>query len=231
MIPYRHIFFDLDHTLWDFNRNSEETLRELHTELNLDGMGAGPVDTFLTRYYKHNHYCWAKYRAGLMSKEQVRVDRFTYTLFDFGVADKKIAFILADEYVARSPHKPHLLPHATDTLQYLQGKYALHLITNGFEEVQFTKIKVSGIGQYFREIITSEKAGALKPDPRIFQYALTASGASVEESIYIGDNLEADIIGARKAGWSQVYFNPEKLPHEEEMTYEIQSLHELLSIF
>jgi putative hydrolase of the HAD superfamily len=118
-----------------------------------------------------------------------------------------------------------------DTLQYLHEKYHLHLITNGFEEVQITKIKVSGIGQFFREVITSEKAGALKPDPRIFRYALDATGAVLTESIYIGDNLEADIIGARKAGWPQVYFNPDGLPHQEVITHEIRSLKELQTIF
>lgn len=227
MAQYRHVFFDLDHTLWDFARNSEETLRELHTELQLDAAGAGPADVFLEHYLKHNHYCWAQYRAGQLTKEQVRVDRFTYTLHDFGVKKKDLAYTLADEYVARSPHKPHLIPYALATLDYLQKKYTLHIITNGFEEVQFTKLRAAGLAHYFQQVVTSERAGALKPNPKIFAHALAISNANRQEAIYIGDNLQADIIGARNAGWDQVYFNPGAVPHQEEMTFEIQSLQEL----
>lgn len=227
MQSYRHVFFDLDHTLWDFARNSEETLRELHAELQMDALGAGPVDQFLAKYYHHNHFCWSQYRNGLMTKEEVRVERFIYALNDFGYTKKDLAYTLADEYLARSPHKPHLLPHAREILDYLQAKYVLHLITNGFEEVQYTKLKASGLGPYFQQVITSERAGALKPHKQIFEFALAESKAAAHESVYIGDNLEADIVGARNAGWDQVYFNPKAVPHEEEMTHEIRSLEEL----
>lgn len=227
MSRYSHVFFDLDHTLWDFARNSEETLRELHDELQLEALGAVTAEAFLDRYYHHNRYCWQQYRTGQMTKEQVRVDRFIYTLHDFGISQTKTAYTLADEYLARSPHKPHLLPHAKATLDYLQSKYPLHLITNGFEEVQHTKLKVSGLARYFTSITTSEKAGVLKPHEGIFTYALQQANAKASEVIYIGDNLEADVLGAQAAGWHQVYFNPAQQPHVAAPTFEISALNQL----
>ncbi len=228
---YRHLFFDLDHTLWDFERNSRDTLRALFEELQLQSCGISDFGLFLERYEYHNKYCWMQYRNGRMDKEEVRVNRFIYALADFQVDRKDLVYTLSDLYVQRSPDKLNLIEGAREVLEALRPAYRLHIITNGFEEVQFRKLRNTGLLPYFDKIITSERAGALKPSPRIFEFALERASAGRAESIYIGDNLEADMLGARNAGMDQVYFNPEARPHVEKVTYEIRSLSELIPIF
>ena len=228
---YSHIFFDLDHTLWDFEANSHETLAELYEEFELHKLGAPGINIFLDHYYERNAWCWAQYRAGLMDKETLRVIRFTYLLGDYHIDNKKLEYALADEYLARSPYKRNLIPHAIEALDYLHKKYPLHLITNGFQEVQDIKLKKSGLGKYFKTVTTSEMAGALKPDPVIFSYSLQRAGATPGDSIYIGDHLETDMKGALGAGLDQVFFNPDNKTHELELTFEISSLKELIRIF
>lgn len=228
---YRHLFFDLDHTLWDFERNSHETLRDLFDELQLQSQGIADFELFIERYEFHNKYCWIQYRNGRMKKEEVRVNRFIYALADFQIERKDIVYTLSDLYIQRSPEKRNLIEGATEVLEALRPAYQLHIITNGFEEVQFRKLRNTGLLPYFDKIVTSERAGALKPSPRIFEFALESASASCSESVYIGDNLEADMLGARNAGLDQVYFNPEARPHGEKLTYEVQSLSGLISIF
>ncbi len=228
---YRHLFFDLDHTLWDFERNSRETLRDLFTELKLESFGIADFGLFMERYEYHNKYCWMQYRNGKMDKEEVRVNRFIYALADFHIERKDLVYTLSDLYVQRSPDKLNLIEGAAEVLETLSPAYRLHIITNGFEEVQYRKLKNTGLLGYFDKIITSERAGALKPSPAIFEFALKRASAGRSESVYIGDNLEADMLGARNAGLDQVYFNPEARPHEEKLTFEIRSLSELLPIF
>jgi len=228
---YRHLFFDLDHTLWDFERNSRDTLRDLFEELQLQSRGIADFGLFLERYEYHNKYCWMQYRNGRMDKEEVRVNRFIYALADFQIERKDLVYTLSDLYVQRSPDKLNLIEGAREVLEALRPAYRLHIITNGFEEVQFRKLRNTGLLPYFDKIITSERAGALKPSPRIFEFALERASAGRAESIYIGDNLEADMLGARNAGMDQVYFNPEARPHGEKVTYEIRSLSELIPIF
>jgi len=228
---YRHLFFDLDHTLWDFDRNSRDTLRDLFEELQLQSRGIADFGLFMERYEYHNKYCWMQYRNGRMAKEEVRVNRFVYALADFQIERKDLVYTLSDLYVQRSPDKRKLIEGATEVLEALRPAYRLHIITNGFEEVQFRKLRNTGLLPYFDKIITSERAGALKPSPEIFEFALERASAGRAESIYIGDNLEADMLGARNAGMDQVYFNPEARPHEEKVTYEIRSLFELIPIF
>ncbi len=228
---YLHLFFDLDHTLWDFERNSRDTLRDLFEELQLQSRGIADFALFLERYEYHNKYCWTQYRNGRMAKEEVRVNRFIYALADFQIERKDLVYTLSDLYVQRSPDKRKLIEGATEVLEALRPAYRLHIITNGFEEVQFRKLRNTGLLPYFDKIITSERAGALKPSPEIFEFALERASAGCAESIYIGDNLEADMLGARNAGMDQVYFNPEARPHGEKVTYEIRSLSDLIPIF
>ncbi len=227
---YRHIFFDLDHTLWDFEKNSDETLSELFDELKLADIGAKSFENFMSHYREQNQYCWTQYRNGKMTKEEVRVKRFLYTFEALEMKRKDLAIVLSDLYVSRSPEKRNLIEGSMELLDHLKEKYALHIITNGFEEVQYKKIKRSGLAPYFEKIITSEAAGALKPSEKIFEFALRRTSASRRESIYIGDNLQADILGARNAGIDQIYFNPSGQEHEEEMTWEVRHLKEIISI-
>lgn len=227
---YRHIFFDLDHTLWDFNRNSRETLEELFEIYSLKNYGIEAFEDFVTTYRMVNDRMWDLYRRGVISKGKLRATRFYETLLEFEIDHPEMAADIDREYIARSPHKTHLFPHTLEVLGYLSKKYAMHIITNGFTEVQDIKLTKSGLKPFFTHKITSELAGVNKPDPKIFAYALNQAGAKRKESIMIGDNLQVDIVGARRVGLDQVYFNPDKLPHGEEVTFEIQSLKELHGI-
>ncbi len=228
--PYKHIFFDLDHTLWDFNRNSRETLEELFEIYSLKNYGIEVFEDFVETYREVNDEKWDMYRKGLLTKAELRATRFYDTLLRFEVDHPELAAEIDHEYISRSPHKTNLFPHALEVLGYLSEKYQLHIITNGFTEVQDIKLTNSGLKPYFTHKITSEIAGVNKPDPKIFAYALHAAGAKRQESIMVGDNLQVDIVGARRVGLDQVYFNPDKKPHGEEVTFEISLLSELRTL-
>lgn len=225
-MKYRHLFFDLDHTLWDFELNSQETLAELLEELPVSNKSLR-LDEFFPRYRYHNDEMWRQYRNGEIDKATLRTTRFLRALSEFGITDRRVAQWMEQEYLARSPYKKNLFPEAIETLEYLKQKYDLHIITNGFEEVQHIKLRESTLGEHFDVIVTSEQAGVRKPHANIFRYALSKTGATKAESLMIGDNLEADILGAKVAGWDQVFFNPHKVLHQEEVTFEIEHLKDL----
>ncbi|MEI6815024.1 MAG: YjjG family noncanonical pyrimidine nucleotidase [Bacteroidota bacterium] len=227
-MKYRHIFFDLDHTLWDFDKNCHETLTELYHHFQLDRHGISSIEHFIKTYLNRNEMMWEQYRFGKIDKETLRNKRFDYTFYDLEIDNEILARNLSDEYVLRSPYKTNLFPGTHEALSYLKEKYILHIITNGFKETQFIKMNSTNLTDYFSEIILSEDTGFKKPDPRIFFHSLEKADAKVEESLMVGDNLEADIAGARSAGMDQVYFNPKRVPHQQETTYEIHSLMELL---
>ncbi|MBI9033748.1 MAG: YjjG family noncanonical pyrimidine nucleotidase, partial [Bacteroidales bacterium] len=170
------------------------------------------------------------YRIGNITKEFLRNQRFQLALKKFNINKPDLAEKLGDYYVEKSPYKTRLFPHTIDTLEYLKKKYQLHIITNGFEEVQYIKMKHSGLDKYFQQIVTSEQAGAKKPTKEIFEYSLNTAQAKAHESIMIGDDLAVDIIGAQNAGVDQVYFNYFNEEHHEKPTYEISSLDVLQDI-
>ncbi|MES2591065.1 MAG: YjjG family noncanonical pyrimidine nucleotidase [Bacteroidota bacterium] len=225
---YEHIFFDLDRTLWDFDTNSRETLLELSDKYKLKSKGVVSIDDFITDYYHINERMWLEYGNGLIDKNTLRYDRFYQALVKYSITDRSLAENFGNDYISLSPLKTNLFPHAIEVLDYLNKKYKLHIITNGVEEVQHIKIKNCGIQGYFGEIITSERSGFKKPDTRIFQYSIDSVKTTTTSSLMIGDSLEADIIGARSAGLHQVYFNPAEQKHEENITYEIKNLKELM---
>jgi putative hydrolase of the HAD superfamily len=227
---YEHIFFDLDHTLWDFETNSKEAFLELFDKYKLLEKGIGSMDKFLAEYFLINELLWDEYRKGLIAKEQLRYDRFRQAFHKFGITDDVLTTNFSDDYVNSAPYKTNLFPHAVETLEYLKEKYTLHIVTNGFEEVQYLKMKNSNIDHYFSKIITSERSGYKKPDKRMFEFSLSEAKANAGVSIMIGDSLEADILGARGAGINQVYFNPKEIVHKENVTHEIRSLKELVQI-
>ena len=227
MKDYKHVFFDLDRTLWDFETNSFETLSELAHKYKISEKGVVSIDEFISRYVKINELMWDKYRKGLIDKNTLRYQRFHEIFENYGIRDRKLIEDFGNDYLSVSPLKTNLFPHCIEVLHYLNQKYSLHIITNGFEEVQHIKIKNCGIGHYFDHIITSERSGFKKPDLRIFQYSMDVVNAKTSNSIMIGDSLEADIVGARNAGIHQVFFNPCGDVHTEEVTYEIKSLKEL----
>lgn len=228
-MPYKNLFFDLDRTLWDFETNSQETLSELLKKYNLLEKGIGSESNFINEYLIINEQLWEEYRKGIIDKNTLRYDRFYRALLKFEIDDRPLSQAIGNDYIAISPLKTSLFPHTKEVLNYLNVKYKLHIITNGFEEVQYVKIKSCGIEKYFCQVITSERAGFKKPDVRIFEYSLKSVNASTSDSLMIGDSLEADIIGARNAGMHQVYFNPKNEPHSEKVTFEINGLEELLS--
>jgi putative hydrolase of the HAD superfamily len=229
---YRHLFFDLDHTLWDFEANSKATLKELHTALHLNERGVNDFDLFHKNYLQHNEKLWERYRNGYIKQEELRIKRMWLSLLDFKIADDELAQELSIRFLDLLPTRTILFPYTKEILGYLTGRgYILHLITNGFEKTQHNKLMYSGLISFFKEIITSEGSGSLKPNKEIFEFALTKASAKTGESIMIGDSIEVDILGARNAGIDQVYVNHLGIEPEIIPTYTVSSLKELERIF
>lgn len=226
----RHIFFDLDHTIWDFDRNAEETLHELYHIYSLNSLGITCPYTFIETYTRNNHLLWAEYHLGKITKEHLRTTRFSATFIELGLAAESVPVAFEDDYVRICPTKTNLFPHAHETLSYLKGKYKLHLISNGFKESTELKIKVTGLGRYFENIVISEVIGINKPDKAIFEFALNAAKAKKRESIMIGDSIEADIRGAMNFGMDAIYFNPLGKEKPDDVRRQISSLEELRNI-
>ncbi|WP_375417892.1 YjjG family noncanonical pyrimidine nucleotidase [uncultured Hymenobacter sp.] len=229
-MKYRHLFFDLDHTLWDFETNADETLRELFLTHKLARYGSFTVEQFISVYSDINTALWRLYQANKITQQQLRAVRFVRTLTRLGVPEEEVPITISAEFTDILPRKSAVFPHTHELLGYLKPKYNLHLITNGFNDIQAIKLASSGLTDYFQEIITSEHSGHLKPDPRMFQHALARTGATAPESLMIGDNLECDVLGAYNAGIDQVYFNPAKRGHRMQITYEISCLSELRAL-
>lgn len=223
----RHIFFDLDHTLWDFDTNSRETLAELFEQFRLDAYGIEKSEYFVDRYLIQNERFWAMYRENRISKSRLRSARFEATLKDFKIDDKKLSKEIGKAYVDQCPRKKRLNDGAVEVLDALKDDFALHIVSNGFDEVQKVKLEVSGLKPYFQEIITSEKAQAKKPNPRIFQFAERVTGAKSGESLMIGDHYLIDIVGAINANWKAIHYCPNG---DSEHNNAIESLSQILPL-
>lgn len=229
MARYRHIFFDLDHTLWDFRTNSRSVLEELFADHGLHGSGVPDPGGFITAYEEINEQLWRQYEAGRMHRDVLRVLRFRNTLLQFGVRDDGLADRLGHAYLERSPRRTALMPGTRELLDELRSGHHMHIITNGFHEVQTTKLECSGIAGYFQAVITSEKARARKPDPRIFERAMKEAGARVEECLMVGDDVRTDMGGARNAGWDHAHFAAAADP-DPLATYTVRTMAELRPI-
>lgn len=230
MRSYRHLIFDLDHTLWDFKKNSEETLRELYDYYRLTDIGSFSAQQLCTAFEQVNLRLWQLYNEGKYDQQRLRSERFRMIFAHLGVAAHRVPANIADEYLSRCPTKPHVLPHTIATLDYLRARYRLHILTNGFAEVQAIKLSSAQLSSYFTEVIASDTTGHRKPHRPVFDYTLSRIRARPDECIMIGDNLDTDIRGAREAGIDQIYFNPEQQTHQESATYEIACLSELRRI-
>ena len=226
----KHLFFDLDRTLWDFEKNSHNELNCLFNQYKLHQRGISLPNEFIKVYKKINEDCWERYRNNKLTKENLRVERFDLTLSFFGINDSDLASKIGDDYVLNSPYRTNLIAGAIELLDYLYGKYVIHIITNGFEEVQHIKMAQSKLAKYFDQIITSEAAGAKKPNPLVFKYAINKSGASLDNSLMIGDDLNTDIIGAINFGMKSIYFNPNFKTHQFTVWKEVRSLLEIKNI-
>ncbi len=205
----QHIFFDLDHTLWDFERNSAATFISIFEEMKIEL----PLDIFFNYYIPINHHYWKLYRENQISEIELRYSRLekTFTKMQIPFSKKRIQKI-SELYIQRLSKHTFLFDDVLSVLKYLYSKYKLHIITNGFENVQQNKLENSGIAHFFQTVITAEKTGVKKPHPDIFLSALKASHAKPENSLMIGDSLEADIRGALKLGIRAIHFNS----HNEE---------------
>lgn len=230
---YRHLFFDLDHTLWDFEANSRLTLSELYTQMGLRDRGVDDFDRFHKNYLVHNEKLWDRYRKGFIKTEELRWKRMWLTLLDFKIGDEKLAREMGAVFLDLLPTRKLLFPYTLEILTYLkQNNYQLHLITNGFEKTQHAKLQHSGLTGFFGEVITSEGSNSLKPHKAIFDFALEKTGAKAEESIMLGDDLDVDIAGARGAGLDQVYINHLNKPLPDiKPTFTVLRLKELEAIF
>ena len=231
-MKYKHLFFDLDHTLWDYEANARSSMKYLYDTLGLKEKGVNDFERFYKYYSVHNGQLWEQYRNGLVKQEELRVKRMRLALLDFKIADEELSEQMNVQFLDLLPTRTHLFAHCIETLNYLTAKkYILHLITNGFDAIQKNKLKYSGLTKYFKEVITSERSNSLKPNPEIFEFAFEQSNARRHESIMIGDNIEVDIVGAMNVGIDQVFVNHNRIEPRVEATYMVYSLKELEKIF
>ena len=229
MKQYKCLYFDLDRTLWDFEKNSQITLSEIFYNFKLNEHFSS-FDVFFKTYHRINEKLWDLYRDGKIKKEQLRNDRFLLTLKTVDLKDKKLSVKIGDYYINESPLKTELFPHTLEILEYLKSKnYKLLILTNGFKEVQTKKLNNCKIDKYFDKLICSEDIGYQKPRPEVFHYALSSMNAKKTESIMIGDDLKNDVYGAHNYGIDSVFFNP-KQKNAEYPLYQIFSLLELKNI-
>lgn len=234
---YTHLFFDLDHTLWDFEANSRMTLLELFTDMRLAERGVHDFDLFHKNYLVHNDKLWDRYRNGYLKVDELRWKRMWLTLLDFKIADEPLARQMGLQFLDLLPTRKLLFPYTIEILEYLKAReYQLHMITNGFEKTQYSKLENSGLSPYFTHVITSEGSNSLKPHKEIFDFAFQRTGADPASSIMIGDTLEVDILGGMNAGIDQVHVNHlnknrEAVSNQQLPTYTVFSLKELETIF
>lgn len=230
-MPYKHLFFDLDHTLWDFETNAKQTLLELFELNDLYATVTPDFELFYTHYSYHNKKLWDRYHHGYITQEELKWKRMWHALLEFKIGDEKLSRKLSGQFLERLPLKKALFPHTTEILNFLKAKqYKLHLITNGFEKVQWAKLENAGIGHYFSSVITSELACCLKPQRAIFDFAIEHAGCCYAESLMLGDNLDADIQGAMNAGMDTVFVNHLREDTKLKPTYIIHHLKELETI-
>ncbi|HRG79706.1 MAG TPA: YjjG family noncanonical pyrimidine nucleotidase [Cyclobacteriaceae bacterium] len=230
MKSYRSILFDLDHTLWDYETNSTETLHELYHDHKLVEVGIPSIDDFLKTFVSVNTHLWTLYDTGQIHRDVIRYERFHKIMLEMGIDNYELSLKLSNEYVDKSPKKGTLMPNAIEILDYLHPRYPMTIVTNGFDEIQSTKLASSGITSYFKSVVTSARAGHKKPAKEIFEFALAESGYKAHETLMIGDNLLTDIGGARNASLDTVFYNPYKVSHQEQTHYEIHDLKELKDI-
>jgi putative hydrolase of the HAD superfamily len=230
-MKYKHLFFDIDRTMWDYDTNSREVIHELHQQFKFDSCGFDAT-TFFDTFNHYNQLMWAKFREGLIRKDTLRSERFRLSLRKLGITEnlKELTYQLSAAYFAITPHKTKLFPNVIETLDYLKPKYNLHIITNGFDEVQFKKLSNCGLDGYWQRIVTSDASGYQKPNKQIFRFALSGANARKEQSLMIGDDWEVDIIGARNFGIDQVFFNPHGEKREGNATFEIAEFSQLRDI-
>ncbi|MFL9831871.1 YjjG family noncanonical pyrimidine nucleotidase [Flavobacterium sp. ST-87] len=219
----KDVFFDLDHTLWDFDKNSKITFENIFARNHPTVL----IDTFITHYIPINQACWKLYQYDKITHQQLRYDRLklSFDAIGYEITDDAIALI-SEEYIELLTENNHLFDGTLEILNYLSQKYKLHVITNGFANVQVKKINNAKLNTYFATITNSEMAGVKKPNPIIFEYALDLAKARKESSIMIGDSIDADVLGALDAGIDAIYFNESR----QNVTHAVKQINHLLEL-
>ncbi|HET7732509.1 MAG TPA: YjjG family noncanonical pyrimidine nucleotidase [Paludibacter sp.] len=228
---YKFVFIDLDDTIWDFHANAKSTLHEIY-EIRRLNRYFDSFEQYFGIYAKRNLELWDLYGRGEITKDSLTLERFMHPLLHVGINDPELALNIGREYLEMLPSRTELVPFAKELLDYLYPKYPLTIVSNGFIEVQYKKLRSANLEHYFSHVVLSEEAKALKPDRRIFEHALNLNNAKANETIMIGDSYEADIIGAQNAGIDQVYFNHNlnMTDNNLQCTFKINRLEELLPI-
>lgn len=221
------VFFDLDHTLWDFERNSALAFQSVFSTYDVNVL----LDDFLEIYIPVNLRYWKLFRDEKITREQLRYGRFreTFDALGYEISDEVIGLV-GQEYVNRLPDYNHLFDGAVEILDYLKPRYSLHIITNGFHEIQASKIRNANIEHYFATVTNSDMAGCKKPNPIIYEFALKAANADKANSIMIGDCIEADVQGALDFGLDAIYFNEARVevPSHISQVYHLSELKNFL---
>lgn len=230
MKKYKHLFFDLDHTLWDFEQNSRQALTSIYYEFDLRQWQIQSPDHFIDTYHPINYQMWADYREGKIDAPTVKRKRFQDTLKQFGLISESVITDVENYYMQHLPNGGTLMPNVVQMLQKFHQHFDLHIVTNGFRAITDVKLRKSKIQHFFQLILSAEEVGVLKPNAKVFHTAIHKTGATVENSLFIGDNLIADIQGAKSVGMDQVFYNPEKKFHNETPTYEITDMKELVDL-
>ncbi len=226
-MKYQHLFFDLDHTLWDFEANSKEAMVELYEAYNWQAISGFEVGSFLETYYQVNDRMWALYRENRITKKELRHQRFVVSFAKLNITDEARILSFEQDYIDLAPRKTQLFPGCMAMLEKLKDAFQLHIITNGFAETQHIKLQESKLAPFFEEVITSDEVGVNKPAAGIFVEAMNRAKAERKNSLMIGDNLVVDVLGARKVGMDQIYFNPKRQVHQERLTFEVHHLKEI----
>ncbi|MEO8255360.1 MAG: YjjG family noncanonical pyrimidine nucleotidase [Flavobacterium sp.] len=203
----KDVFFDLDHTLWDFDKNSKITLASIF-DRNHPSIA---IDSFITHYIPINQACWKLFQYDKITHQQLRYDRLklSFDAINYKISDAEIDKI-SEEYIDLLTDNNHLFDGTFEILDYLSQKYKLHVITNGFTHVQVKKLTNSKLNPYFSTVTNSEMAGVKKPNPIIFEFALDLAKAKKQTSIMVGDSIEADVLGALDFGIDAIFFNETK---------------------
>lgn len=224
----QHIFFDLDNTLWDHRRNAYLTIKDLFEKEEITLKYKIDFEKFHAAYHEINERLWEQIRDGEIDKDYLRKHRFYDTFNRFGIDDLELAMFFEEHFLDKILNYNHLVEGAEYILEYLKAKnYTLHIISNGFQEVTERKCILSGIDHYFQTITSADSVGVRKPNPAIFEYSLKLAEAKKEESVLIGDDWIADVVGAQQFGIDVVFFD---VLNENPKQENLKSIKHLLQI-
>lgn len=227
---YKSLFIDLDDTLWDTCSNNRECLEEIYTDYHFDRYYAS-FGAFYDIYMPNNLELWAQYRRNEIDRWTLILERFRFVTRPLGIVEKEEVLKINDDFLQRTTTKTRLIPGAIELLEYLRPSYRLFILSNGFREVQYLKLKNSRLAPYIEKMILSEDANIQKPHKEIFDFALKNTNSRRKESLMIGDSWETDITGAHNAKIDQLWLNPSGVPPQGFIpTYTVTSLKEIKQI-